>query len=143
MQANPLDQLADVVVPTEVSAWPPGPAWWVVAAITLLLIFAAGYVLWRRNKHLSAKKEALALAQSLNADGRHTLLKRLTKHYYSVQLSSQSTALWIKTLSQLSGVSFTEDELNQVYQPTLDDPQINNKLLMAIKQFKTKEKHHV
>lgn len=143
MQANPLDQLADVVVPTEVSAWPPGPGWWLVGAIVMLLLVAFGYILWRRHKHLAAKKEALELAQNLNASERHTLLKRLTKHYYNVQLSSQSTALWSKTLNQLSAVSFTEQELNQVYQPELDDPQLSSKLLQAIKQFKTKEKHHV
>ncbi len=44
--ASPLDQLADIHLPTGVSWWPLAPGWWVLLA--LLIIAAIGAYLWRR-----------------------------------------------------------------------------------------------
>jgi len=35
---HPLDQLHDIRLPDPVSAWPPGPGWWLLALLCLLLI---------------------------------------------------------------------------------------------------------
>lgn len=43
---NPLDQLQPLIAPPPVSAWPPAPGWWLLAALLPVLVWA----LWRWRK---------------------------------------------------------------------------------------------
>ncbi|MEM0953009.1 MAG: DUF4381 domain-containing protein [Pseudomonadota bacterium] len=57
---DPLAQLRDIHLPESVSAWPPGPGWWVLALLLLLLIAAITLWLWRRHRSNAWRREALA-----------------------------------------------------------------------------------
>ncbi|MBS3798855.1 DUF4381 domain-containing protein [Pseudoalteromonas sp. BDTF-M6] len=147
MQSAPTMPLADVIVPTEVSSWPPGPAWWLLAATLLVLIIAAVLVYRRRQQHLRAKRHALELAQQQTALGLHQLLKRLCKHYYGAQVSALTGQRWALTLSQLSGLTFHAEELTALYKgdavqnamQNAEQDELAHKLKQALVQFKTKE----
>ncbi|MEM0515364.1 DUF4381 family protein [Pseudoalteromonas sp. YIC-827] len=139
MQSAPTLPLADVIIPTEVSSWPPGPAWWLLAALLILLVIAAALVYRRRQQHLRAKRHALQLAEQQTALGLHQLLKRLCKHYYGAKISALSGQQWALTLSQLSGLNFNADELNALYKEEAEQHELAHKLKQALVQFKTKE----
>jgi hypothetical protein len=48
MQGDPLAQLRDIHLPEPVSAWPPGPGWWLLAALLLgTLVALAAWALHR------------------------------------------------------------------------------------------------
>ena len=49
---NPLENLRDIHLPGEVSAWPPAPGWWILA---VLIISLAGYVIWKVWQHYQQK----------------------------------------------------------------------------------------
>ena len=46
--SSPLEQLADIHLPSSVSWWPLAPGWWILLA--LILAAAIGFWLWRRHK---------------------------------------------------------------------------------------------
>ncbi|WP_462157706.1 DUF4381 domain-containing protein [Pseudoalteromonas sp. GB56] len=140
MQSVPIPQLEDVIAPTEVSAWPPGPAWWLVAVL-LLGILITLIIIWRQRKqHLAAKREAIShAAETMDALALHQLLKRLCKHYYGDQVSALTGKKWAQVLSQLSAMRFSEDELLAIYRDKADHSDLSLKLSSAIQQFKTKE----
>ncbi|MEO2281064.1 DUF4381 domain-containing protein [Pseudoalteromonas pernae] len=140
MQSVPIPQLEDVIAPTEVSAWPPGPAWWLVAALVLGILITL-IIMWRqRAQHLEAKREAIShAANTEDALALHQLLKRLCKHYYGDHISALTGKKWAQVLSQLSAMSFSEDELLAIYRDKADHTDLSLKLSSAINQFKTKE----
>ncbi|MCG7567601.1 DUF4381 domain-containing protein [Pseudoalteromonas sp. CnMc7-15] len=140
MQGNPLSQLDDVMVPEQVSAWPPGPAWWIIAAVLLIAAVLALALYVRQRRHNRAKREALRLAQSQDAARLHQLLKRLGKHYYGTRVAALSAERWSQVLTLLSDIDFNARELQQLYQPRAVSDELKNKLHQAIKQFKTKER---
>lgn len=62
--ASPLDQLADIHLPSDLSWWPLAPGWWILFGIFILVII--GLLLWRRRKaqnayRLVAQKELEAI----------------------------------------------------------------------------------
>ncbi|WP_116364376.1 DUF4381 domain-containing protein [Parahaliea mediterranea] len=65
MQANdPLANLQPLRTPVEPGWWPPAPGWWVLAALLVLLMALALWVLWRRHQRRRYRRQALvALAQ--------------------------------------------------------------------------------
>ena len=56
---NPLEQLKDIHVPPQVSAWPPAYGWWLVALVCILAVAVITFVLMKRRRFNSAKREAL------------------------------------------------------------------------------------
>ncbi|MFY8272852.1 DUF4381 domain-containing protein [Pseudoalteromonas sp. SSDWG2] len=139
MQSVPIPQLEDVIAPTEVSAWPPGPAWWLLAVLLIALVIALIVYLRARHKHLGAKREAMQLASTDDLLELHQILKRLCKHYYGAHVSAQSGQKWATTLSHLSNESFSNDELTAIYRAKAKHGNLGDKLKRAIVQFKTKE----
>lgn len=62
--ASPLDQLADIHLPSDVSWWPLAPGWWIL--IGILVIAVIGLLIWRRYKaqnvyRLIAQQELTAI----------------------------------------------------------------------------------
>lgn len=144
MQPSPLDALHDVMPPNDVPWWPLSAASWVVIITIVLLLIITIRALYKAHCYKKAKKQAIAQSQTMQQDPQalHILLKRLTKHYYGTEVTTQSQMRWAKTLTQLCGQTFNEQELNSLYSPT-PSPALTHKLVMAIKHFKLKEKINV
>lgn len=142
MQTNPLDGLHDVIAPAEVAWWPLAPIWWLIISIVCVLLIIGLVQLYKNNQFKKAKKQAIELSRTLADDdvqALHIILKRLTRHYYTEQLAAQPVAQWSQSLSQLSGDTFSYDELMQLYQPNNNHAELGVKLRHAINNFKLKE----
>ena len=46
--SDPLAQLHDIQLPDDVSAWPPGPGWWLLMALAVIATAVIGTWLWRQ-----------------------------------------------------------------------------------------------
>ena len=65
-QQDPLAQLRDIHVPTEVNIWPLD--WgWVAIAVCLLALFCLYKAITAHIRHNKARKQALALLESISA----------------------------------------------------------------------------
>ncbi|PWR00019.1 DUF4381 domain-containing protein [Leucothrix pacifica] len=68
MNPNPLDQLKDIHLPTEVSWWPIAPGWWLLALLVLLVLFTL-WKLWRKSRQASQRYQQIVTAvDELEAD---------------------------------------------------------------------------
>ncbi|WP_404339036.1 DUF4381 domain-containing protein [Pseudoalteromonas mariniglutinosa] len=141
MQSNPLDGLHDVIVPTTAAWWPLAPIWWLLIVLLCVAIAVAVSLFIKARKYSKAKRQAVNLSHMVNHDAAqlHIILKRLTRHYYSEKLASQSTAKWSTSLGQLTGLTFSEAELLALYHTPNDNPALAKKLQQAILCFKLKE----
>lgn len=63
--SNPLDQLRDIHTPLEVSIWPLAPGWWLLIALTAILIAYCIYSLIKTRTFRKARKQALFLLDEL------------------------------------------------------------------------------
>lgn len=144
---NPLlAQLDEVIVPAQVSPWPPAPLWWLIGAVVLALIGFGAWRYYQRHQFLAAKREAISLSQQLNSEQcpqLHQLLKRLTQHYYGERLAALPTTQWQGVIEQLSGVAISHAQLTSLYQETNGSNELAAKLKQAIEHFKTNEAIHV
>ncbi len=61
--ADPLAQLRDIHLPDAVGVWPPAPGWWILGALLLCCLTAAG--LWLRRRYLRDlfRRQALSLLE--------------------------------------------------------------------------------
>lgn len=143
MQADPLAQLNDVVVPQSVSWWPLSyPMWALIGSIVLLLVLIIRYI-YQRHQLLRAKKHAIELCNSeLSAQQLHLILKRLVKHYYGEQYASLSAESWLEFQANVTKATLTRQELDSLYSPS-PSTTLQAKLITAIKTFKVKEKRYV
>lgn len=144
MQTSPLDGLHDIIVPNQVSWWPLAPAWWVIITTIVLLLCAAAYFIYKKYRFKQPKRYAVKLSHNeQNPQQLHIILKRLVITYYDKRLTAQSTAKWCMTLSSLTGLGFTEQEILSLYNRSQRDSALSKKFRQAIKQFKTQELAHV
>lgn len=58
--ADPLSQLRDIHLPDPVSAWPPGPGWWLLAALATALAVATFFWILRRYRANAWRRQAKA-----------------------------------------------------------------------------------
>jgi hypothetical protein len=85
---NPLEQLKDIHLPTEIGMWPPAYGWWIVAMLGIILLLSA--FIWLRKHHSArlAKRQALIELSAITQDERdwpqqlNRLLKRLSLTYF-------------------------------------------------------------
>ena len=61
---DPLAQLRDIHLPESVSAWPPGPGWWLLAALALALLIAGLLWMLRRYRANAWRRQARAALNS-------------------------------------------------------------------------------
>lgn len=82
--SSPLDQLADIHLPGDVSWWPLAPGWWIL--LSLLIIALVGFLLWRKR---NAQNQYRLIAQ-----------QELTAIYAAYE-QSQDAAAYLQALSIL------------------------------------------
>ena len=143
MQADPLAQLNDVVVPQKRKLVATVyPMWALIGTIVLLLVFICRYF-YLRQQHLRAKKHAVKLSTSAqSAQELHLILKRLVKHYYGEQYASLSAEPWLEFQAKVTKAALTRQELDSLYSPN-PSATLQAKLITAIKTFNVKEKRYV
>nr|WP_136252101.1 DUF4381 domain-containing protein [Ningiella ruwaisensis] len=126
---NPLDNLADINIPQDVSAWPPAIGWYVLVACILAIIVASVLYIRHRKKRLRAREDAISLLlnmqiHSVNEHEKADLLNRMhqvlkqTLHDYlpRSRVLQLHSAQWRNLLMQLGNNSYTEQliKLNQM-----------------------------
>ncbi|WP_334018759.1 DUF4381 domain-containing protein [Alteromonas sp. S015] len=90
-QQDPLAQLRDIHVPTEVNVWPLDWGWWALIAVVLLALFCLYKIVIAHIRHNKARKQALALLESISAQqsnwpvALNSILKRTAMSYYPTQ----------------------------------------------------------
>ena len=90
-QQDPLAQLRDIHVPSEVNVWPLDWGWWVAIAVVLLALFCLYKAITAHMRHNKARKQALALLESISAQqsnwpvALNSILKRTAMSYYPTQ----------------------------------------------------------
>ncbi len=111
--ADPLAQLRDIHLPDPVSAWPPGPGWWLLAGLLVLVLAALLTWLWRHYRRNAWRRQAhRALAEAharWQADGDHAgylqaanaVLKRAAlSRFPREQVASLNSQRWDEFLDQ-------------------------------------------
>ncbi|KZN44856.1 DUF4381 family protein [Pseudoalteromonas luteoviolacea] len=141
MIPSPLDALNDVLPPEQVAWWPLSLPTWALILLCVLLLIGLAVFTYRRWQFGAAKREAIELSVQYQADplALHSVLKRLTKHYYGNNLAAQSSANWCKTLNRLTKTNFQEQDIVSLYNPN-SSSELLPKLLEAIKTYKIKER---
>lgn len=112
MEQDPLSQLRDIHLPDPGGFWPPAPGWWVLLALTLILVAFAAWQLirkHRRNRWLTqalAEVDALAVESHRDSDWFRRLnqvLKRGARvRYPEHSAESLSGEAWINFLLETS-----------------------------------------
>lgn len=88
---NPLDQLQDIHLPEQVSAWPPAYGWWLLAVLSLSLLFLMFIIIRNHRRHHRARKAAInELKQIQHSDETwhsdiNALLKRVCVSYFPAE----------------------------------------------------------
>ncbi|MCB1720092.1 MAG: DUF4381 domain-containing protein, partial [Candidatus Competibacteraceae bacterium] len=107
---NPLADLRDIHLPEPVSWWPPAPGWWLLVALSLVVV--AGLLwLWRYRRRQTPRRVALAELTRLRADfqrdgdgaavatGISALLRRLAlTHFPRGQVAGLVGDAWLQFL---------------------------------------------
>lgn len=129
--------LRDIQLPPA-AWWPPAPGWWIVAALVLLAVGLAAWLLWRHGRQRlrrAALREVDMLAAAYTrdgddaklADGASRLLRRVAR-VVEADAASQSGETWRGFLHRYARDAATREALDRlvatryVAQPTLDVP---------------------
>lgn len=136
-------ELRDIHLPPSPSWWPPAPGWWIVAGLVLLGLAVAVWV-WRRRRHIVARRQQILLeADRLAAQhgrdgdhaalaaGLHQLLRRVARQH-DPGAAQQSGAAWRQTLARvpvdaavLDRLCALDDLIYRVH-PSFDDAALVN-----------------
>ncbi len=90
-QQDPLAQLRDIHVPSEVNLWPLDWGWWVLIAFSVLALIGIYKVASAHIRHNKARKQALALLDTVSVQQDNwpvtlnSVLKRTAMSYYPKQ----------------------------------------------------------
>ena len=106
--ARSLSELHDIVLPAQVSAWPPAPGWWMLLAA---LVVSAGILTWRvvlRHRALAYRRAALDELRELCARGELARLPALLKRvalavHRRGEVASLSGTHWRRFLDRTGG----------------------------------------
>ncbi len=129
---DPLTQLRDIHLPEAISAWPPAPGWWVLAA--LIIICMTGAVLWWRHyrRKNAWRREAIAQLDTIDASAAtpaelqafNTLLRRSLISAGDSGAANLSGSRWVAHL-QSAGLEVPHASLldDAPYRDALTDEQ--------------------
>ena len=132
---NPLDQLPAVALPEAISAWPATAAWWLLIAMSLLILIALISYCVYRYKAKALKRAALTEGQQLY---QHYLLDQdshryLTQHnqllrrfclqqFPDLPCAALSGDAWLQQLDAIANKPLYQStcgrQLLNIYQPT-------------------------
>jgi len=111
--ADPLAELRDIPLPPAVSGWPPGPLWWLLLALALVvtgLLLRYWFRWWRRNAYRRVALEevqAIYLQWQSDKDQQrylhelHALLKRVALQAFpGSAVAALSGDSWLAFLDQ-------------------------------------------
>ena len=103
---NPIDQLQDIHLPEQISAWPPAYGWWLLLALLLAVLIASFLLIRSKRQHNMARKAAI---QQLKHIDKHqaawqsdinALLKRVCVSYFPTENAAGLYGQdWIEFLS--------------------------------------------
>lgn len=112
-QSDPLAQLRDIHLPEPIGFWPLAPGWWLLIALSVVLISVVSWRFWRAIVAARAKKEALRLLkyyeeQSLQEGNSaplcaqiSELLRRVALAYFPrKEVASVHGVAWIEFLNK-------------------------------------------
>ncbi len=101
-----LAQLKDINLPEQIGSWPPAPGYFLLAALTVALVVALAWFYLKRQKRLTASRQAVELVALLDKGSAdyprqiNTLLKRTALTYLPRnQVASLDGEKWIALLS--------------------------------------------
>lgn len=108
MQQDPLQALHPLREPSPVSWWPPGPGWWLVAVVTLVVVILALAWIWRQHRRSRYRRQAAAELTALRGASMsdhariqcaNEILKRAALSSYSArQVASLAGSEWMNFL---------------------------------------------
>ena len=125
---NPLDNLKDIQNPSEIGSWPPAYGWWILALLTILIIYIAIKWAMHFKQQRRAKKQALKEIESLVLEQKNVvpqlnqILKRVALVYFpDISVQSLHGEKWVDFLvSSLSNKhSLTNTEQMTKFQNNL------------------------
>jgi hypothetical protein len=107
---NPLEQLADIHLPEQISQLPLAPGWWLLAIALIGITFLASYKLIRYRQLSRFKRQALKqlASEQLSTEQSLTILKAACLAYYPRE---QVAKLHSEQL-----LTFLSEQLNAKYQ---------------------------
>lgn len=88
---NPLDQLADIAMPQEVSAWPPAMGYWIALVLIVITITSIIVFVYQRNIKRRPLKQSIDALKSISQDDpkamlrTHQVLKTAVQRYFPEQ----------------------------------------------------------
>lgn len=98
---NPLDQLKDIHLPDPVSAWPPGPGWWLIMFLFIVLVVGLGLywhkTQWRRQAKRQLQRFQAEPTQHFYYET-NRFLKQIAVMRFGHQCASLSGESWLKFL---------------------------------------------
>jgi len=107
-----LSNLRDIVVPPDVSLWPPAPGWWVIGAAAVAgvaVLAAAAVARHRRNAYRRAALQELATADGSAISA--TLKRAALAAFPREQVASLNGAAWLAFLDRTGGTRFAASDL--------------------------------
>jgi len=95
-----IDQLKDIALPPEPGLWPLAIGWWILIAVSLIIVFFAVRKIASHIKRWSIKRIALKnLALCTSCDDINQLLKQVAIHYCGASVSAFNGQAWTDFLS--------------------------------------------
>jgi len=99
---NPLDQLADISIPTEVSPWPPAIGYWLVLGVCVALIVTVALLIRARTAKYKARKLSLEALNSIDPDDPQSL----QQIHHVLKTATQQSFVTLNVL-QMQGTPWT------------------------------------
>ncbi|MBN9085288.1 MAG: DUF4381 domain-containing protein [Reyranella sp.] len=107
-----LSNLRDIVVPPDVSFWPPAPGWWAVGAVCAVAAGVAVAAAARHRRRNAYRREALRALTTAEGADISTILKRAALAAFPrEQVASLSGAAWLAFLDRTGGTAFANTAL--------------------------------
>lgn len=110
MQTDPLNSLHDIVLPADVSAWPPALGWWLILLAGILMLGLSVFFALRYYRRLQKRRiylQALAQLQPEHSTAYYAAVNRLLKQaaiaYRGPAAKTLSGQAWLNYLDQQAG----------------------------------------